>query len=37
MQSAFTSITSTQTQTVALSTLVTFYYAILNISLDVTF
>jgi len=37
MQSAFTSITTQQTQTVALSTVVILYYAILSISLDITF
>ena len=37
MQSAFTSITTQQTKTVALSTVVIFYYAILTISLDITF
>jgi len=37
MHSAFTSITTQQTQTVALSTVVIFYYASLNISLDITF
>jgi len=37
MHSAFTFIRTQQIQTVALSTDVIFYYAILNISLDITF